>query len=74
MLNNLYRKLYILFSVSIMLIISLVIAFAVTTAVHSDRENESTMFQRMTTLLIYQLENSQSDMESTIQLNNVSGF
>ena len=67
MLNNLYRKLYILFSVSIMLIISLVIAFAVTTAVHSDRENESTMFQRMTTLLIYQLENSQSDMESTIQ-------
>ena len=66
MLNNLYRKLYILFSVSIMLIISLVIAFAVTTAVHSDRENESTMFQRMTTLLIYQLENSQSDMESTI--------
>ena len=45
MLNNLYRKLYILFSVSIMLIISLVIAFAVTTAVHSDRENESTMFQ-----------------------------
>ena len=67
MLNNLYRKLYILFSVSIMLIISLVIAFAVTTAVHSDRENESTMFQRMTTLLIYQLENSQSDMESTIK-------
>lgn len=67
MLNNLYRKLYILFSVSIMLIISLVIAFAVTTSVHSDRENESTMFQRMTTLLIYQLENSQSDMESTIQ-------
>ena len=63
MLNNLYRKLYILFSVSI----SLVIAFAVTTSVHSDRENESTMFQRMTTLLIYQLENSHSDMESTIQ-------
>ena len=67
MLNNLYRKLYILFSVSIMLIISLVIAFAVTTSVHSDRENESTMFQRMTTLLIYQLENTRSDMKSTIQ-------
>lgn len=67
MLSNLYRKLYILFSVSIMLIISFVITFAVITSVHSERENESTMFQRMTTLLIYQLENSQSDMESTIQ-------
>lgn len=67
MLNNLYRKLYILFSVSIMLIISFVIAFAVISSVHSDRENETTMFQRMTTLLIYQLENSQSDMENTIK-------
>ena len=45
MLNNLYRKLYILFSVSIMLIISLVIAFAVTTAVHSDREMKVPCFR-----------------------------
>ena len=61
MLNSLYKKLYILFTVSVMLIITFVISFAVASAVSTDRTNESTMFQRMTTLLIYQLENTPSD-------------
>lgn len=67
MLNSLYKKLYILFTVSVMLIITFVISFAVVSAVSTDRTNESTMFQRMTTLLIYQLENTPSDMENTIR-------
>lgn len=67
MLNNLYRKLYILFTASIMLIITFVISFAVITSVNESRTNESSMFQRMTTLLIYQLENTQSEIESTIR-------
>ena len=50
-----------------MLIITFVISFAVVSAVSTDRTNESTMFQRMTTLLIYQLENTPSDMENTIR-------
>lgn len=66
MLNSLYKKLYILFTVSVMLIITFVISFAVASAVNTDRTNESTMFQRMVTLLIYQLENTPSDMNNTI--------
>lgn len=67
MLNNLYRKLYILFTVTIMLIITFVILFAITNSVNAERTNERTMFQRMTTLLIYQLENTQSNTETIIE-------
>ena len=52
MLNKLYRKLHTLFASSVMLIITLVIAFVVANMVHTERINESTLFQRLTTLLM----------------------
>ena len=67
MLNNLYKKLYVVFAFSVMLIISFVTVFAVMTSVRSERENEGVMFQRLTTLMIYQLENSHTDMERAIR-------
>ena len=56
MLNNLYRKLHILFASSVMLIITLVISFVVANTVHTEKINESTLFQRLTNLAcIYQV-------------------
>ena len=42
MLNNLYRKLHILFASSVMLIITLVIFFVVANTVYTEKINEST--------------------------------
>ena len=67
MLNNLYRKLHILFASSVMLIITLVISFVVANTVHTEKINESTLFQRLTTLLIYQVESASSDMDKVIE-------
>ena len=66
MLNNLYRKLHILFASSVMLIITLVISFVIANTVHTEKINESTLFQRLTTLLIYQVESASSDMENSL--------
>ena len=67
MLNNLYRKLHILFASSVMLIITLVISFVVVNTVHKEKINESTLFQRLTTLLIYQVESASSDMDKALK-------
>lgn len=67
MLNNLYRKLHILFASSVMLIITLVISFVVANTVHTEKINESTLFQRLTTLLIYQVESASSDMDKSLK-------
>ncbi|MCJ0439454.1 sensor histidine kinase, partial [Clostridioides difficile] len=67
MLNNLYRKLHILFASSVMLIITLVIFFVVANTVHTEKINESTLFQRLTTLLIYQVESASSDMDKELK-------
>ena len=67
MLNNLYRKLHILFASSVMLIITLVISFVVANTVHTEKINESTLFQRLTTLLIYQVESASSDMNKELK-------
>ena len=67
MLNNLYRKLHILFASSVMLIITLVISFVVANTVHTEKINESTLFQRLTTLLIYQVESASSDMDKELK-------
>ena len=66
MLNNLYRKLHILFASSVMLIITLVISIVVVNTVHTEKINESTLFQRLTTLLIYQVESASSDMDKSL--------
>ena len=67
MLNNLYRKLHILFASSVMLIITLVIFFVVANTVYTEKINESTLFQRLTTLLIYQAESDSSDMDKALK-------
>lgn len=67
MLNNLYRKLYLLFVSSVMLLITFVISSVTANAVHTERINESTFFQRMSTLLIYQMEHASSDMEALLK-------
>ena len=67
MLNNLYRKLHILFASSVMLIITLVIFFVVANTVYTEKINESTLFQRLTTLLIYQVESASSDMDKALK-------
>ena len=67
MLNNLYRKLHILFASSVMLIITLVISFVVANTVHTEKINESILFQRLTTLLIYQVESASSDMDKSLK-------
>ena len=50
-----------------MLIITLVISFVVANTVHTEKINESTLFQRLTTLLIYQVESASSDMDKTLK-------
>ena len=67
MLNNLYRKLHILFASSVIMIITLVISFVVANTVHTEKINESTLFQRLTTLLIYQVESASSDMDKSLK-------
>lgn len=67
MLNNLYRKLHILFAGSVMLIITVVISIMLVNAVHAERINESTFFQRMSTLLIYQIESSSADISPSLK-------
>lgn len=67
MLNNLYRKLHILFVGSVMLIITVVISIVIANTVHTERINESTFFQRMSTLLIYQIESSSTDLNTSLK-------
>ena len=67
MLNNLYRKLHILFVGSVMLIITVVISIVIVNAVHTERINESTFFQRMSTLLIYQIESASPDVSASVK-------
>lgn len=67
MLNNLYRKLHILFISAVMLIITFVISIVIANTVHTERINESTFFQRMSTLLIYQIESSSTDLNTSLK-------
>lgn len=67
MLKNLYRKLHTIFFCSIMLIITAILALIFTNAFHTERINEGTLFQRMTTLMIYQIETHPKDMKATFQ-------
>lgn len=64
MLNSLYRKLYILFTSSVMLIITLVLSFVIFNTVHTEKSNEISLFQRLATLLIYQIESEPSNIDT----------
>ena len=66
MLNNLYKKLHIMFTISIMLIITLIIGILSVNYIKEQSVNDSTFFQRMATFMIYQLEDSAQNIETVL--------
>lgn len=66
MLDRLYKKLHLLFAGAVMLIITLIIGIVLVNDLKTEKMNESTLFQRMATLLIYQLEDHNQDMEASV--------
>lgn len=67
MLKNLYKKLHVLFVTSVMLIITIVIGILFANDVRTESINDSTLFQRMATLMIYQLEDNNQNIKSVIR-------
>lgn len=67
MLNKLYKKLHAIFISSIMLIITFIIAIISINYISIENVNDSTLFQRMSMLLIYQLEDSEENFKSDIK-------
>lgn len=67
MLDKLYRKLHIIFTCGIMLIISAIIVIVLNNNIETERANDSTVFQRMSTLIIYQLEDDDDYFEKAIK-------
>ena len=67
MLKNLYKKLHIMFTISVMLIITVIIGILSTNYIRMESINDSTLFQRMVTLMIYQLEDNSQNIENVIR-------
>lgn len=67
MLRSLYKKLHMMFTLSIMLIITVIIGILSANYIRMESINDSTLFQRMATLMIYQLEDSKQNIENTIR-------
>lgn len=67
MLDKLYLKLYFIFTCGIMMIISIIICVVLNNHINIEKTNDSTFFQRMSTLLIYQLENNSNNYEEVVQ-------
>lgn len=65
MLDKLYKKLHLIFVVTIMLIITLIFVIICANTVSKERVNEMTFFQRMSMLMIYQIE---ADDESAAEI------
>lgn len=66
MLDRLYKKLHIIFVSGVMLIITLIIGIICINYVHTQQNNDSTFFQRISTLLIYQLEDTDQNFKAII--------
>ena len=60
MLNKLYKKLHLLFTLTLMLIITFIIVMMALQTISVERQNEEVQLQRTATLLIYQLEAASS--------------
>jgi len=58
MLDNLYKKIFIIFISSITLVITVIIGVLCFNSIDSKQRNDSTFFQRLSMLMIYELENS----------------
>lgn len=67
MLDKLYGKLHIIFTCGIMLIISAIIGIILNNNINTERSNDNTLFQRLSTLIIYQLENNDEHFEEVIK-------
>ena len=67
MLDKLYRKLLIIFTCGIMLIISVIIGIVIKNNLNTERSNDSILFQRMSTLIIYQFEYDDKYFERAIE-------
>lgn len=67
MLDKLYKKLHILFISGIMLIITLIIGIVAMNNFRIEKMNDSTFFQRMSMMLIYQLEDNDQSFETNIK-------
>lgn len=67
MLDKLYKKLHILFISGIMLIITLIIGIVGMNNIRIEKMNDSTFFQRMSMMLIYQLEDNDQSFEADIK-------
>lgn len=67
MLDKLYRKLHIIFTCGIMLIISAIIGIVLNNNMKAERSNDGEIFQRMSTLIIYQLEYDNGYFEKAIK-------
>ena len=67
MLDKLYRKLLIIFTCGIMLIISAIIGIVLSNNISMEKSNDRTLFQRMSTLMIYYLEYDNMHFEKAIE-------
>ena len=67
MLDNLYKKLYIIFTCGIMLIISIIIGIVINNNIATEQVNDRILLQRLSSLIIYDLENSDERFEDEIK-------
>lgn len=66
MLNKLYRKLHVFFVTSMMLIITIILSVICVNNINMEKNNDSSFFLRITTLLTYQLEDNMNEYEKII--------
>lgn len=67
MLDNLYKKIFIIFISSIMLVITVIIGVLCFNSIDSKQRNDSTFFQRLSMLMIYELENLGKNPQAIIK-------
>lgn len=67
MLDNLFRKLYLIFISSIMLVITAIIGVILVNSIDNKQRNDSIFFQRLSTLMIYELENPEKNPQTIIK-------
>jgi len=67
MLDNLYKKLYIIFISSIMLVITAIIGVLCINSIDNKQRIDSIFFQRLSMLMIFELENPEKDPQTIIK-------
>lgn len=67
MLDNLYKKIFIIFISSIMLVITVIIGVLCINSIDNKQMSDSIFFQRLSTLMIYELENPEKNPQTIIK-------